>query len=154
MIMEIKTLQGLYFIQKIKEKEVIAMSKDKLVLADGTEITLESSQGIGALNVNVQDKAAACALWDKFTKVNLEQVTVRNSVGETTGNYSSMLLDHITGTDNPDGTVQLTFSLRNKTTEEILVERVAALEAGQETQDEAISDLGQAVSDVVEGGQQ
>lgn len=130
------------------------MNKDKLVLADGTEITLESSQGIGTLNVNVQDKDMACALWESFSKENLEQVTIKNAAGETTGNYSGMILDHITGADNPDGTMQITFSLRNKTSEEILTERVAALEAGQETQDEAISDLGQAVSDVVEGGQQ
>lgn len=130
------------------------MGKDKLVLADGTEITLESSQGIGALNVNAQDKDAACVLWNKFTKASLEQVTVKNSQGEITGNYSRMILDHITGTDNPDGTVQITFSLRSKTAEELLTERVALLEAGQQTQDEAISDLGQAVSDVVEGGQQ
>lgn len=130
------------------------MSKDKLVLADGTEITLESSQGIGALNVKVQDKAAACALWEKFTKENLKQVTVKNSQEEIIGNYSGLILDHITGTDNADGTVQVTFSLRDKTTEEILLERIAALEAGQATQDDAISDLGQAVSDVVEGGTQ
>ena len=130
------------------------MSKDKLVLADSTEITLESSQGIGALNVKVQDKDAACALWERFTKENLEQVSVKNAAGETTGNYSNMVLCHITGMDNEDGTVQITFSLRARTTEELLVERVAALEAGQQTQDEAISDLGQAVSDVAEGGQQ
>lgn len=130
------------------------MSKDKLVLADGTEITLESSQGMGALKVSAQDKAAACALWEGFTKENLEQVTVRNAEGETTGTYSDMVLDHIIGRENPDGTVQVTFSLRNKTVEELLTERVAAMEAGQKTQDDAISDLGQAVSDVVEGGTQ
>ena len=137
------------------------MNNDKLVLADSTEITLESSQGMGALNVRVADKAAACAIWEGFTKQNLEQVSIKNSQGEITGNYSGMILDHITGVEDPDGTVRITFSLRVKTSEEILMERVAALEAGQqmleagqETQDEAISDLGQAVSDVVEGGQQ
>lgn len=128
------------------------MSKDKLVLADGTTITLESSQGIGALNAYAQDKAAACALWKNFTEENLAQVTIKNVAGETTGTYSDMVLDHITGKENPDGTVKVTFSLRNKTAEELLAERVAALEAGQQTQDEAISDLGQAVSDVAEGG--
>lgn len=130
------------------------MSKDKLVLADGTTITLESSQGIGALNANVQDKAAACAMWEGFTKENLENVIIKNAEGETTGTYSGMILDHISGRENPDGTVQITFSMRNKTAEELLTERVAALEAGQQTQDDAISDLGQAVSDVVEGGTQ
>lgn len=138
------------------------MSKDRLVLADGTEITLESSQGMGSLNVNAQDKAAACALWEKFTKENLAQITIKNAGGEILGSYSGMILDHMTGTeDAADGAVQVTFSLRDKTTEEILLERIAALEAGQQaleagqqTQDDAISDLGQAVSDVAEGGQQ
>lgn len=130
------------------------MGKDKLVLTDGTTITLESSQGIGALNANVKDKAAASDLWENFTKVNLAQVTIKNAEGETTGTYSGMILDHITGKENADGTVQITFSLRNKTMEELLTERIAALEAGQQTQDDAISDLGQAVSDVVEGGTQ
>ncbi len=129
-------------------------NKDKLVLADGTTITLESSQGIWALNVHAQDKATACALWEKITKENLEQVTIKNSEGETTGNYSDMVLDHITGKDNLDGTIQITFSLRNKTTEELLTERVSMLEAGQQTQDAAIGDLGQAVSDMAEGGTQ
>lgn len=131
------------------------MSKDKLVLADGTEITLETSQGIGALQIRAESKAAACALWEKFTGENLAQVTIKKADGEILGSYSGMILDHMTGTeDAADGNVQVTFSLRGKTTEEILLERIAALEAGQATQDDAISDLGQAVSDVVEGGQQ
>ena len=50
-----------------------------------------------------------------------------------------------------DGAVQITFSLRNKSVEEILTERVVALEAGQQTQDEAIGNLGQAVSDMAGG---
>ncbi len=130
------------------------MNDDKLVLADGTEITLEHSQGMGTLNVRTEDRAAACELWKKFTKENLEQVSIKNAVGETTGSYSGMVLDHMTARDDEDGTVQITFSLRSKTREEILMERIAALEAGQQTQDEAIGDLGQTVSDMAEGGQQ
>ncbi len=130
------------------------MFNDKLVLADGTEITLESSQGIGALQVKAETKTAACALWEKFTKENLAQTKIKNDLGETTGNYPDMVLDHMIGFEAPDGTVQVTFSLRSKTTEELLTERVALLESGQQTQDDAISDLGQAISDVVEGGTQ
>ncbi len=128
------------------------MNNDKLVLKDGTEITLESSQGMGALHVQVENVNTACALWEKFTKENLRHVTVRNAEGVTVGNYQDMVLDHVEGRDNSDGTVQVTFSLRSKTTEEILTERIAELESGQRTQDEAIGDLGQAVSDIAEGG--
>lgn len=130
------------------------MNNDKLVLKDSTEITLESSQGMNALHVNVADKTAACTLWGKFSKENLKHVTIKNSEGVTVGTYFDMVLDHVEGRDNADGTVQMTFSLRGKTTEEILTERILALESGQQTQDEAIGDLGQVVSDIVEGGTQ
>lgn len=128
------------------------MINDKLVLADGTKIALESSQGIGALHVVTECKAAACNIWEKFTKENLKHVVVKNADGETTGNYTDMVLDCIVGTENVDNTVRVIFKLRNKTAEEVLAERVAALETDQQMQDGAISDLGQAVSDVVGGG--
>ncbi len=130
------------------------MNNDKLVLKDGTEITLESSLGMGALNVNVNDHTAACALWKKFSRENLKEVVVKTADGATVGSYKDMVLDHVEGRDNDDSTVQMTFSLRSKTVEEVLTERVAALEAGQQTQDSAIDDLGQAVSDIAEGGTQ
>lgn len=130
------------------------MNNDKLVLKDGTEIILETSRGMNALYVNVVDKTVACTLWGKFSKENLKQIAIKNSEGVTVGSYQDMVLDHIEGRDNEDGTVQMTFSLRGKTAEEILTERIIALESGQQTQDEAIGDLGQAVSDIVEGGTQ
>lgn len=127
------------------------MDNDKLVLADGTEIMLESSHGIGALQAKAESKAAACALWEKFARGNLAHVSIKNAGGEVTGRYHGLVLDHIKGSDSPDGTVNITFCLREKTVEEILTERVEALESGQQTQDDAISDLGQAVSDAAEG---
>lgn len=129
------------------------MGKDKLVLTDGTEIELETSLGISALTVNVENKDAACAMWKKFTPDNLKDVTIKNADRLVIGKYPDMVLSHVTGTDNTDGTVQITFSLREKSVEELLAERVAALEEGQQTQDEAIGDLGQAVSDMAEGSE-
>lgn len=126
------------------------MGNDRLVLADGTEITLESSQGMGALNVLVKSKAEACALWEKFTERNVADVALKNEEGTVQGDYHGMVLDHITGTDATSGGVRITFSLRSKSREEILEERIAALEAGQMIQDDAIGDLGQAVSDITE----
>lgn len=127
------------------------MGKDKLVLTDGTEIELETLQGISALSCNVESKSAACALWEKFTPDNLKQVNIKDADNLIVGKYQDMALDHVVGTDNKDGTVQITFSLRNKTAEEILTERVDALEVGQQTHGQAIGDLGQAVSDIAEG---
>lgn len=130
------------------------MNNDKLVLKDGTEITLESSQGIGSLYVKAESKKAACALWEKFTKESLKEVTVKNSSGMIVGIYHDMVLDHISASENEDKTVTVTFSLRNKSVEEALGDRITILEAGQQTQDEAIDDLGQTMSDIVEGGEQ
>lgn len=127
------------------------MNNDRLVLKDGTEITLVSSLRMGGLYVNAEDHTAACALWEKFSKANLQAVTVKDADGVTTGSYKDMVLDHVEGRDNDDGTVQMMFSLRRKTVEEVLTERIVALEAGQQTQDSAIDDLGQAVSDIAEG---
>ncbi|MDE7342047.1 MAG: hypothetical protein K2N80_16080 [Lachnospiraceae bacterium] len=127
------------------------MGKDKLVLTDGTEIELETLQGISALSCNVESKSAACALWEKFTPDNLKQVNIKDADNLIVGKYQDMALDHVVGTDNKDGTVQITFSLRNKTAEEILTERVDALEVGQQTHGQAIGDLGKAVSDIAEG---
>ncbi len=128
------------------------MGKDKIVLASGTEIQLVSSMGIEALQIIADSKAAACKIWEEFTKENLAQITVKNADDITVGNYEDLVLDHVTGVENSDDTVSMTFSLRKKTNEEILLEKVALLEAGQQTQDEAIGDLGQAVSDIAEGG--
>lgn len=130
------------------------MDKDRLVLADGTKIELESSQGVAALHVSAESRAAVAELWERFTKENLKQVQIKNADGNATGKYEDMVLDHIRGVDNPDGTVQVTFCLCSRPMEEILLEKISALEAGQQTQDAAIGDLGQAVSDIAEGGTQ
>jgi len=130
------------------------MDNDRIVLADGTEIVLESSQGIGALHVNVATKAEACEMWEKLTPTALKEVSVKNAEGLTVGRYQDMVLDHITGAENKDGTIRVTVSLRGKTAEETMMERLAAIESGQQTQDAAIGDLGQAVSDMAEGGVQ
>ena len=147
---------GLIF---FKRKEIIVMINDKLVLKDNTEITLESSQGIGALYVRTESKDAACELWGKFTKENLKQVTVKNADDLVIGNYPDMILDHMEGRDNTDGTVLVTFSLRSRSVLELMEERLDAVEAGLQARDEAIQthneaigDLGQAVSDIAEVG--
>ncbi len=137
------------------------MDKEKLVLADGTEIALEDSQGVGTLVIGAESRSAAGAVWAQLTPDNLAEISIKNAAGAVTGTYTGMLLDHVTGTDKADGTALLTVSLREKTANEILQNRVAELEeelatlkAGQGTQDEAISDLGQAVSDIAGGGAQ
>lgn len=130
------------------------MNNDKIVLKDGTEIELESSQGIGALHVVKNSKQEACALWEKFTSDNLKQVTIKNQDGLTVGKYQDMVLDHFKGEEKQDETILATFSLRSKSALELMEERISAVEVGQQVQDTGIDDLGQAVSDLMEGGVQ
>ena len=128
------------------------MNNDKVVLKDGTEIALESSQGIGALRIAVNSKQEACALWERFTSDNLKQVAIKNQDGLTIGRYQDMVLSQFQGEERGDGSVLATFSLRSKTALELMEERISAVEAGQQVQDAGIDDLGQAMSDLMEGG--
>ena len=117
------------------------MNNDRIVLLDGTNITLESSQGMNALHVRAESIPASCALWEKFTPENLKQVNIMNQDDVTVGKYTDMVLDHIEGRENKDGSVQITFSLRSKTAEELLTERIIALETGQQAQDTMIEGI-------------
>lgn len=135
------------------------MDKDKLMLADGTEITLEGSQGIGVLLFSAESRGMAGSIWEQMTPDNLKAISIKNAAGKTTGSYENMILDHVIGTDSEGGAALLTVYLRAKTANEALQDRIAVLEAeletlkaGQETQDEAIGDLGQTVSDIAQGG--
>lgn len=130
------------------------MNNDKIVLKDGTEITLESSNGIGALHVAVNSKQDACDLWEQFTSDNLKQVIIKNHNGLTIGNYQDMVLDHFRGTEKADGKILATFSLRSKSELELIEERLSAVESGQTVQDVGIIDLGEKVSNLMEGGTQ
>lgn len=130
-------------------------NKDTLVLADGTEIMIEEgSIGMNALCVHVRTKSEAASLWEKLTPGNLKAVQIKDADGTVTGRYEDMLLDHLTGKDKKAGTVEITLCIREKTYAEKLEDRIARIEADQQTHGEAISDLGQAVSDMAsEGGE-
>lgn len=123
--------------------------KDKLILKDGSEIEMESGASLSDIKVVSDNKAAMMELWDKLTEDNLAKVTIKNSDGVTIGNYFDLIFVSETSTIQADGTVLTSFNLREKTDTE---KRLDAMEAGQQTQDEAIGDLGQAVSDLAEGG--
>ena len=68
--------------------------------------------------------------------------------GEPHGIYDNLIADHApTRQTLEDGGVLVVISLREKTAVEL---RLDALEESQETQDGAIADIGQALSDMVE----
>lgn len=122
---------------------------DKIILKNKNEIEVVQMPSIGSITVNLSDVAALQSLKDSLTEDNLTEVKTTNEAGLTVGNYEDLIL-------NPDWTVRwtedgirATFGLREMTETE---RRLSELEAGQQVQDGAISDLGSAVSDIAEGG--
>lgn len=85
--------------------------------------------------------------WKMMNAENLKKVTIQNGAGLTVGTYDSLVLVSETSVALADGSILTTYSLREKTEEE---KRLDALEAGQEVQNGAISDLGMVTSTIAE----
>ena len=129
------------------------MSKDKLILKDGTTIELESGSSLDAIKVATENRGAMLEQWEMLTPENLKEVKIQNGDGLTIGIYQELALLSETSVVDSDGSVLTTYSLREKTDIE---RRLEALEAGQEIQNGAISDLGSVTSAIAEqiGGEE
>lgn len=129
------------------------MSKDKLILKNGTTIELESGSSIDAIKVAAENRETMLGQWEMLTPENLKEVKVQNGDGLTIGIYQELVLLSETSVVASDGSVLTTYSLREKTDTE---RRLEALEAGQEIQNGAISDLGSVTSAIAEqiGGEE
>lgn len=119
--------------------------KDTLILKDGTIIELEAGASLSALQVLAPDRTAMVVTWANLTPENLAAVQIKNSEGLTVGSYTDLVLTSETSIVATDESVLTAYSLREKTAEE---KRLDALEAGQEVQDGAITEL----ADVIGGG--
>ncbi len=129
------------------------MSKDKLILKDGTTIELESGSSLDAIKAATENRETMLKQWEMLTPENLKEVKVQNGDGLTIGIYKELVLLSETSVVASDGSVLTTYSLREKTDTE---RRLEALEAGQEIQNGAISDLGSVTSAIAEqiGGEE
>lgn len=123
------------------------MSKDKLILNNGTSIELEAGASLDALQVASESREEMLSQWKMMNVENLKKVTIQNGAGLTVGTYDSLVLVSETSVVLADGSILTTYSLREKTEEE---KRLDALETGQEVQNGAISDLGMATSIIAE----
>lgn len=123
------------------------MSKDKLILNNGTSIELEAGASLDALQVASGSREEMLSQWKMMNAENLKKVTIQNGAGLTVGTYDSLVLVSETSVALTDGSILTTYSLREKTEEE---KRLDALEAGQEVQNGAISDLGMVTSTIAE----
>lgn len=129
------------------------MSKDKLILKDGTTIELESGSSLDAIKAATENRKTMLEQWEMLTPENLKEVKVQNGDGLTIGIYQELVLLSETSVVTSDGSVLTTYHLREKTDTE---RRLEALEAGQEIQNGAISDLGSVTSAIAEqiGGEE
>lgn len=125
-----------------------------LTFADGTRIQIEEGASLDHIVHVAQNEANALFVCEKCTPDNVSEIKF-SQPGEDgaeiiTGEYSGLLLSGApTRATNEDGlSVTVTISLYEPSALEL---RVAALEESQGVQDEAIDDLGGAVSDMMEG---
>lgn len=125
--------------------------KDKLILKNGKEIEIEEGSSLGAISVVSATKSAMVKTWDTLTSANLKDIKIQTADGTEVGKYTDIVLDNETSTVQSDGSILTVYHLRAKTEIELLKEEIAELRAGQEVQDGAISDLGEAVSEIAGG---
>lgn len=127
----------------------------KIVLADFSVIQYESDNGLNFICPrNTLDECNADEA--KLTTDNLRNVTLKTDEDSVLAEFTNLILVGteevpVYGADEETvNSYELHIHLREKTDVEILTERVDALEDSQGTQDEAIDDLGYAVSELYE----
>lgn len=123
---------------------------EKLILNNQSQLNIESGSSLSDMKVVSETKYDMVSIWDMLTEENLKHIEVQNEDGTVIGAYDNILLDSETSTVQPDGKILTSFHLHEKTKVELLEERVKELEEGQEVQDGAIMDLGEAVSTLSE----
>lgn len=121
----------------------------KVILKDKTEIQTVSLPSLAAVKTRAADLAAAEALKEKLTPENISEVTTTNDAGLEVGHYKDLVLATLTADLLSADGVDVTIGLRDKTDMEKLRDEYHADKA---VTDGAIADLGEAVSEMAEGG--
>lgn len=122
--------------------------KDKLILADGTTVELESGASLGSMQVVFSDKDSMVKAWDAMTDENLKSVQITDGNGTVLAEYTDLVLVSVTSTEQEDETILTTFALREKTETELLKEQMAA----QQEETAMLTECLLEMSEVVYGG--
>ena len=123
----------------------------KLILADESVINFTEDRGIGDIVATYPTMAAAQVQEAWITPANVAHIQTTTDGGDPIGEYWNLVIDstEIVPVYEDEETIseyELHIHLREKSTVELLTDRIEALEESQETQDGAIDDLGEAVS--------
>lgn len=111
----------------------------KMVLNDGTAITIEDGASLRCIHHIADDETAAQAVCSYLTVENLQHVEFQTDSGDAYGVYDNLTIDAAPARQtNEDGTVTVTISLRKKTDIEL---RLDALELGHEINAGGIAEL-------------
>lgn len=126
-------------------------NKEKIVLKDGTEITIENGAIENRVQTVIQNFGELEELYGKFTEENLENYTIQNASGLTCATIENKRLDDIR-VKKVDTIYLVTFNLMDVDMVEkrltMLEESQRELKESQDIQDGAIDDLGSMVSDL------
>lgn len=123
--------------------------KEKIVLKDRTEIEIENGAVENCIKVVLPDLDGFKELHGKFSEANLENYTIQNAAGLTCAIYEKKYLVNALVEQKENGFLVSV----NLADVDMVSKRLDALEAGQQLQDGAISDLGDVVSVIAEGGE-
>lgn len=125
------------------------VGKEKIVLKDGTEIEIENGAVENGIQVTLPDLDGFKSLYGKFSEANLESYEILNAVGLTCATYENKHVKNALVEQKENG-FQISFNLADV---DMVSKRLDALEASQDLQDGAITDLGDVVSAIAEGGE-
>ena len=125
--------------------------KDYMKLVDGTQITIEDGASLDRIIHIAESDAEAASVCRKVTNDNVRHVEFWKGGPEADAPYG-VFDDLVVATPaviqiSGEGIASVLIRLREKTSVEL---RLDALEESQETQDGAIADIGQVLSDMVE----
>lgn len=127
---------------------------DKIILKNGTIIEIEESSNGGSFRKIFSDPQEYLTTLAMLTPDNLSAYQVQNSDGRVCSNpvNKECLTQNVTALWTDEGTLSGLDVTFNITAVDMLKKAVKDLQAGQQTQDGAIADMGEAVSKLAEGG--
>lgn len=123
--------------------------KEKIVLKDGTEIEIENGAVENCIQMVLPDLDAFKTVHEKLTESNLESYIIKNAAGLTCAIIDNKRLVNSVVVQTKDS-IHVAFNLADV---DMVSKRLDALEASQDLQDGAITDLGDVVSAIAEGGE-
>lgn len=130
----------------------------KLILANNAVISFTEDRGISDIIAHYETMQDAQVDEAKITPANVSHIQTTTDEDTPIGEYfnlviiSTEIIPAYVAEDDAEtiSGYELHIHLREKTDVEVLAERINALEDSQGTQDEAIDDLGYAVSELYE----